>query len=299
MYFKTIFIFLCFSFLQANNVDKYHENLCKLLVNTSNSIDNYFVDDNSSERSKTHAEFSTSFATETHLSLEKDIRFRLRLNLPKIEKNLRLVFEDDTSDNLLYDGTTLNDQHLDSKQYYLRLEYFNFMKDTFKTRVGAGVKIRRGNLVPYANARSRYELYAQNKHKAELYNRFRYYSDGEIENSLEFNALYTIRDDLYAIWDNTFFHINTTPYEVLANDFSFVTVLNDKQHIRYGFGISSEVSKFEALDVSYYYLHGSFHHVFYKDWAYYTISPSILQREINNFDTSYRLLLNFGIYFNN
>ncbi|CAA6805802.1 MAG: Unknown protein [uncultured Sulfurovum sp.] len=301
MYFKPIITLLFLSFLHAENntsvFDVYHNNLCKVLVNTSNSIDNYFVDDNrTNESSETYAEFSTSMAQESHMGLEKDVRFRLRLNLPKIQKNLRLIFEDDSSDNLLYDGTTLNDRHLDSKEYYLRLEYLNYVKDTFNMRMGGGVKIRRGNLVPYFNIRSRYELHKEGKSKGEFFNRFRYYTDGEIENNLEFNSLYTIADDFYAIWSNILYHSNEDPYETLANDITMVSIFNEKQHIRYGLGISNHIKKFEDMNVDYYYLHGVFHHVFYKHWAYYEVAPSILQRDINNFKTSYRLLLKFGIY---
>jgi len=32
--------------------------------------------------------------------------------------------------------------------------------------------------------------------------------------------------------------------------------------------------------------------------VYYEIVPSVLQRRVNDFKTSYRLLVNFGIYFN-
>ena len=109
--------------------DEYHENLCNALINTSNSIDDYSVDDNHSGSSNTSAELSTSFAVENNQKLEKDIRLRLRLNLPKIQKNLRLVLEDETNDNALYDGTTLQNEKLQDKRYYLGLEYFNFMKD--------------------------------------------------------------------------------------------------------------------------------------------------------------------------
>ncbi|CAA6814438.1 MAG: Unknown protein [uncultured Sulfurovum sp.] len=290
-----------FSFLQADTntsiFDTYHDNLCKMLIDTSNSIDDYFIDGNISTSSNTYGEFSTSIAQESYLSFENDVRFRLRLNLPKIQKNLRLVFEDDSSDNLLYDGTQLNDQHLDTKEYFLRLEYLNYVKNTFNIRMGGGLKVRKRNLVPYLNVRARYEFYNEQKNKSELFNRFRYYSDGEIENNLELNSLYTISDDLYTLWTNTFYHTNRFPHETLASSITAVSIFTDKQHIRYGLGISSHVNKFQDLTVDYYYLHSAFHHLFYKDWAYYEISPSILQRKNNDFKTSYRLLVKFGIYF--
>jgi hypothetical protein len=297
----TLIIFL-FSLLNAkddiNLFDEYHDSLCKVLVNTSNSIDDYFIDDeNSTLSSRTHAEFSTSFAEETYLGMEKDIRFRLRLNLPKIQKNLRLVFEDENSDNLLYDGTTLNDQNLEDKRYYLRLEAFSYLKDSLNIKLGGGVRFRDRNLVPYVNIRSNYELYNKEKNIAELFNRFRYYSDGEIENNLEFNSLLTLDDNLYVTWNNNFYHSNENEFEILFDDLSLIYLHNKKQKINFGIGVSSLIEKFQDFNVDYYYLHASFHHLFYKDWVYYELSPSILKRKINDFKTSYRFLVNFGIYF--
>jgi hypothetical protein len=229
--------------------------------------------------------------------MEKDIRFRLRLNLPKIQKNLRLIFEDENSDNLLYDRTALNNQDLEDKRYYLRLEYFSYVKDTFNLHLGGGVRFRDGNLVPYLNIKSKYKLYDKNNNKSQLLNRFRYYSDGEIENNLEFNSLYTIYDDLYLSWNNNFYHSTEDEFETLFDDLSLVYFFNKKKQVNLGLGISSSIEKFEKLRVDYYYLHASFHHLFYKDWVYYELSPSILKRNINDFKTSYRFLVNFGIYF--
>jgi len=279
--------------------DKYHDDLCEVLVNTSNNIDDFFIkDSNSSISSKTHAEFSTSFAKESYLKREKDIQFRLRLDLPKIQKSLRLIFEDESSDDLLYDGTTLNSQKLKDKPYYLRLDYFSYVKNTFNTRLGGGVRFRSGHLVPYLNINSKYKLYDKNKHKSRLLNRFRYYSDGEIENNFQFNSLYTIYDDLYVTFNNDFQYSSDNTFEILFDDLSLVYFLNEKKHLNFGFGLSSDVEKFQKLNVEYYYLHSSFYHLFYKDWVYYELSPSILKRNINDFKPSYRFLVNVGIYFN-
>lgn len=113
-----VLLFLSTSLYADENLtllDEYRDSLCDILVDTSNSIDSYFVDDNSTESSTTRAELIHSFAMENRQSFEKDIRLRLRLNLPKIQKNLRLVFEDETEDNTLYDSTKLTNQHLNEK----------------------------------------------------------------------------------------------------------------------------------------------------------------------------------------
>ena len=296
-----ITLFLLFSSLNAQNtnsvIDDYHDELCKILVNTSNSIDNYFIDDNSSISSTTHAEFSTSVAMEVKQDFEKDVRFRLRLNLPKIQKNLRLIFEDENNNDGLYDRTTLNDEELIDRSYYLRLEYFKIIKDKFNMVAGAGLRVRQGNLVPYLNLRSRYDLYKGAKLKSALYNRFRFYTDGEIEDIFEFNSIYTIYASLYTALKNQLSYSNKDAFETLYSDVSVTKQLNKKTQLSLGVGVRSYLKNFKDYTVEYYHFHTLYHHLFYKKWLYYQVAPSALWRDENSFHLSYRLMLNFGILF--
>jgi hypothetical protein len=302
MYQKILFSILFSFFIYASETpifDQYHNSLCEALLSTSNKIDNYFIDGNKTEKSQTYAELITSIAYETkELGFENDIRIRLRLDLPKIEKNLRLVFEDESSDNLLYDGTSLDNQKLQDKEYYLRLEYFNYIREQFNLRLGGGIKIRESNLVPYLTTRLKYYIVKNDKTKIEFFNRFRYYTDSEIENSFEFNSILNIKPDTYLINHNNYFYSNENPFQVLANDITILHLLNEKKHLSYGVGISTNIDELQSSFVEYYHLHATWHHLFYKNLVYYELVPSILQRGVNNFQTSYRLLVNFGIYFN-
>lgn len=281
-------------------IDQYHNDLCTALIHTSNSIDNYFIEeDRGTSSSRTSAQLSSSFALENHQKLEKYIRFRLRLNLPKIQKNLRLVFEDENNDNALYDGTTLNDKNFDAKRYYLRIEYFNFIKYKLNMVAASGLRIRQGNLVPYLNLRSRYDAYQGERLKSEFFNRFRFYSDGEIENIFEFNSLYSIDPSLYAVWSNQLLYDNEDAYERIVDDLSLVSVLDEKRQISAGVGITNQLKNFKNLNVEYYHLHTLYHHVFYKKWLYYQLAPSVLWRERNHFQISYRFMVKLGVLFNN
>lgn len=302
MYQKILCFILCSLPVYASETsifDQYHSSLCEVLLETSNEIDNYFIDGNQTEKSKTDAEIITSVAYETKkLGFESDLRVRLRLDLPKIEKNLRLVFEDESSDNLLYDGTSLENQQLKDKEYYLRLEYFNYIREQFNLRLGGGVKIRESNLVPYLTTRMKYYLVKSDTSKMEFFNRLRYYTDGEVENNFEFNSLFNIQPDVYLINRNNYYYSNDNTFQTLANDVSMLHMLNEKQYIRYGIGLSNHVDGFQSSSVDYYHVHSAWHHLFYKNVLYYEVVPSILQRRVNDFQTSYRLLVNFGIYFN-
>jgi hypothetical protein len=279
-------------------LDEYHDDLCQILVETSNSIDGYFVDDNGTESSTTRAELINSFAIESHQGFEKDIRLRLRLSLPKIQKNLRLVFEDETNDNTLYDSTKLSNEHLEEKNYYLRLEYFKFIKKSLNMAFAGGVRVRNAHLVPYANIRSRYSLYDKEKLDSELYNRFRYYTDGEIEDAFEFNSKYSISSSLKVFFRNQLSYSNKDEFQTLINDLAWIKTLNDKEQVGAGFGIVGRVKNFKKSDTDYIHFHVLFHHIFYKDWIYYQVAPSILWRESNDFKTSYRYMMNFGLLFN-
>lgn len=304
MYQRVLIFLFCFVPLHATEsevslFDEYHGNLCQVLLDTSNEIDNYFFEGNKTNSSKTYAEVISSVAYETKkLGFESDFRVRLRLDLPKIKQNVRLVFEDESSDNLLYDGTSLENQQLKEKEYYLRLEYFNYIQEQFKLRFGAGVKIRERNFVPYLNSRLQYHVLNQQTKKMEFFNRFRYYSDGEVENNFEFNTLLMLKNNFYLINRNNYYYTNRNDFQILANDVTLLHHLNTKQQLSYGLGLSTHLEGFQSPLVEYYHLHSTWHHRFYKNILYYEIVPSILQRRINNFQTSYRLLLNFGVYFN-
>jgi len=299
---RIILIFsLFFSHLFSDNInyiEKYHDELCNILINTSNSIDDYFVEgDSSTQGSTTYAELSTSVAMEVNKVLEKDLRLRLRLSLPKIQKNLRLILEDENNDDSLYDRTSLNDEDLVDKSYYLRLEYLKFIKKQFNLALGVGLRIRNGNLVPYFNLRSRLDFYKGDKLRTSFYNRFRFYSDGESEEIAELNIIYTFNSTFYAIFRNQLSYSNRDNYENIYHDISFIKELNQQKKVSVGVGIRSRSENVKKYGVNYYHVHTRYHHLFYKKWLYYQIAPSILWREEHGFDLSYRLMLNFGIFF--
>ena len=298
---QIILIFVLSTFLSAENnasfIDRYHDSLCEILIDTSNKIDNFLVDSNETTSSKTHAELSTSVAKETYLSLEKDVRFRIKVDLPKVKKHLRLILEDEDSDDLLYDNTRLNDDALQEKQYHFRFEYFRFLGDKFNSKLGAGVRIRSNNLVPYVNHDTSYDFVKDKKMESTLANRFRFYTDGALEDTVEFNSLYNFDKTFYGMFRNAF-RYDESRTQVSFSTISFLKYFSDKKYINWGIGTTNKYENFKHREVDNFQLYSSWHHVFYKDWVYYEVAPSILKRESNDYKTSYRLLLNFGIYFN-
>jgi hypothetical protein len=295
------FLFLSISLNAENNssslIDKYHDVLCKVLIDSSNKIDNFFIEGNETMLSKTRAEFSTYVAKETYGSLEKDVRFRIKVDLPKIKKHLRLIVEDEESDNLLYDNTRLNGDGLEDKQYHFRFEYFKFLGEKFRAKLGAGARIRSNMLVPYVNHDMNYDFIKEKKIESSLANRFRFYTDGELEDTLEFNSLYYFNEDFYGMFRNAF-HYDESSLQTSFSMLSFLKIFSDKKQINWGVGSTNIYENFKHREVDNFQFYGSWHHIFYKDWAYYELAPSILKRELNDYKTSYRFLVSFGIYFN-
>ncbi len=282
-------------------IDEYRNKFSSILVNTMSRIDNFFVDSNETSHNNTHAELSTSIAKESRLDLEEDIRFRVRVNLPKIQKHLKLYIEDEDSDNILYNETQLEkdklQDNLQNKRYYVRLEFLKFDIKGFTNNLSGGIRIRSNTLVPYANYHSNYKIYEDKKFKSDISNNFRLYTDGGLEDYLSLNTIYSFNDALKGVWQNTL-RYNETHTETFYSDYSFLYKIDEKKQITMGFGMTDLVKNFGRSKIDNFNLHSSFFHTFHKNWMYYELSTYVLKRESNDYKNSYRVFLNFGIYFN-
>ena len=282
-------------------IDEYRNKFSSMLVDTMCSIDDFFVDSNETTPNNTHAELSTSIAKETYLDFEEDVRFKIRVNLPKIQKHLKLFIEDEDSDNILYDETQLQpdklQENLQNKPYYVRLEFLKFGIKKLTNRLSGGVRIRSNTLVPYANYHSNYKIYEDKEFKSNISNNFRLYSDGLLEDYLSFDTLYRFNDSLRGVWHNTLLY-DESPMEILYSDYSFLYKLDEKKEITVGMGVTDMVKNFGRSKIDNVNLHSSFFHLFHKNWMYYELSTYWLKREVNDYKNSYRVFLNVGIYFN-
>jgi hypothetical protein len=297
--FSSLIILLTFSHAEFDSkvLDKYHDDISFWLVDTSNTLDDYLTESNSTQTSKTHAEVQTSFAVESTQPNEYAIRLKLRLDLPKIRKQLRVVFEDATSDDTLYDGTVLNsDYHIEEKSYYLRFDYFKYIKKELNLSAGAGVRFRKSSLHPYINIKAKYHLHKSDKEKVLLSNRFRLYVDGDIENITAFRRLWTIGDSLYYTFNNTFRYRSWENSQKIVNGASFVKSFGLVERATIGASLVSELEN-KSIQGNYYSLYINYKNLLYKDWVYYELNPSLMRREENHFNTSYRFMVNLGVLF--
>ncbi len=298
--FKYLFLYfiLLLSILKADFnttiLDEYYDNLCQILVDSSNSVDDYFIDTNSTTQSKTEAELKTSFAIESGKKSEYAVRLRVRLNLPKLQKKFRLIFEDEDSDDIFYDGTSLNNQYkMEQKNYFLRLDFFNEVIKKIDLTTGIGVKFRNLSLSPYFNLKARYMLEDKN---AVASNRFRLYSNGDYEDTLNLNKMKYFSSSVYFFYRNFFRYRSWTNNTSIVNSISATKILTEKKELTVGISLTSELEVLKSY-IRYRQLYIAYRNLFYKDWVYYELAPSVLWREENNYEHSYRFMFNLGVKF--
>jgi len=282
----------------SKSVDTYHDAISHWLIDSSNSIDAYFTDSNSTTSSKTFAELKTSFATENTQDVDYAVRLKLRLDLPKIEKELRLVFEDADSDDKLYDGTRLNNNyHLEEKEYFLRLDWLKFIKKKLHLRAGAGVRFRKSMLHPYLDIKSKYYQENRKRSKVIVSNRFRLYVNGDYEDTLATYRFLYLDEDFYFTFINTLRYRSWDEVQKIVSHMTFTKLLSNEREVNVGLSFINDLNHW-SIHSKYYQLHATYRDNFYRDWVYYEVTPSILRRRENGFDPTFRLMLTIGIKFN-
>jgi hypothetical protein len=288
---------LLYALEEKNILDKYHDSICFWLVNTSNSIDDYFFDLNSSDDSSTRAEIKSSFSMENHRKSEYAMRLKLRLNLPKIQKKLRLILEDEDSDDLLYDNSVLNNNlQQDNKNYFLRVEYFNYMLKELNVASGVGVRFRKKSLHPYLNIKTKYFFEDKRGHQSLLLNRFRLYVNGDVENISGYEMIHDLAEHRYILFKNTFGYKSFEETQKILNDIRLVESYGKVEQFTLGVSLLSELKE-KDLSLLYPQLYGVYRNNVYRDWIYYEINPSLLFRKENNNEPSMRLMINIGTVF--
>jgi len=301
-YFLIILFFLSYTTAEENGsqLDIYQRDVSKWILTKSNNIDSYFFKDtNETLRNKTYAELKTSLAMESKSDVEYDVTFKIRLRLPKMEKHFKLILED--SDDRSEDGTDLGTNHqLENKDYHIRLEYFDYIQEKLHFNLGGGLRFRKMLLYPYLNLKATYTINDDENYKSEFYNRFRLYVYGDIENIFEYNFIYHLNKltkNFYFSFHNQIEYKDKEENEKLTNDIALIKIIDKKNLMKMGYAISSEIENFKKIDVDYYQYYFTYRQVFYKDWLYYQATPSMLWRDRNDFESSYRFMVNVGMVF--
>ncbi len=296
LYFSTL---LSFAYAEFNStaLDSYHEDVCNWLMETSNDIDNYFIESNETLQSKTYAEVRFSSAVETSRASEHALRLRLRLNLPKVQKKLKVFFDDEDSDDLSYDGTSLNNNYkLNEQSYFLRIEYLNYIKKKLSFTAGPGIRFRNSTLHPYLNFKTKYRLEEGEIYESLLFDRFRLYINGDIENIVGFDRFQHLDEQFFTLFHNSLSYKSWEEYKEFFHSFSLIYYVNRDQKFVIGSSITNRLEN-EELRVDHVQFYVLYRQQIYKDWVYLELNPSLLRREENDYDMSARFMVNVGVRF--
>ena len=296
LYLITVFTFSYAEF-NATLLDEYHDEVCFWLVDTSNDIDAYFIDSNESVSSTTYAELKFSSAVETSRASEHEVRLRLRLNLPKLQKKFRLIFEDEDSDDLSYDGTVLNDNYsIKNRNYFLRIEYLNYVRKKFHLTAGPGIRFRKSTLHPYLNFKTKYYVEEGEVYQSLFFDRLRFYINGDVENTFGFDRFHRYNKKTYTLFHNTIGYKSWEENKKIVNSFSLLYHLAKDRELAIGTSVINQWDN-RNINLDYVQLYSLYRDKLYKNWIYYELNPSLLWREENNYDMSARFMINIGMRF--
>jgi len=283
--------------LNTTLLDNYHHEICNWLMETSNDIDNYFIESNESLQSKTYAELKLSSAIETARTQEYALRLRLRLNLPKLQKKLHIIFEDEESDDLSSDGTSLHTNYNPEDQsYFLRIEYLNYIRQKFDFTAGPGIRFRQSSLHPYLNFKAKYKLEEGEIYQSLLFNRFRVYIDGDFENSVGFDRFHYLDPQFFTLFHNSLTYRSWEKESTLYNAFSLIYSVKKDEKFVIGSSMTTLFDDQEStIDHLQFYV--LYRHRLYKKWSYIELNPSLLRRKENDYGLSARFMVNVGVRF--
>jgi len=280
----------------ATLLDIYHKKISQILIDTSRSVDDFFIETNSSNiKNKTQAQIKTSFAIENGREAEYALHFRLRLHLPKLQNRFRLIFEDEDSDDIFYDGSKLDSQYkLENKNYFVRVDYYDYVVKKIDFTFGVGLKFKKLNIYPYLNFKTKY-LFEDKS--ILLKNRFRLYSNREYSDTITVSKVKRFNDNSYLLFRNFIRYRSSSKNRDMVNSISITNSLPKHREVTAGFLLKEHFQIYKYY-FDYPQLYFGYRSPIYKNWLYYEINPSILWREENNYKRSFRVMFNIGVNFN-
>jgi len=296
MFYLILLSLSLYSDFNTTILDEYHKSLCNILVNSSDNIDNYFIEGGSTG-STTRAEFKTSYAIESERKSEYALRLRLHLSLPKLQKHMRLIFEDTQSDDLLNDGATLeNEKKIQNMNYTLKVEISDNMIKQFNTKLLLGTRFRKSFLHPFLSMKLNRVLINDNLKTVVFHNRFRIFDDLNYEEIASIKRMDTMNNNLYMIFENIFRYKSDRDNNELITRLAGRKLLGEKRELSTGMSFYSSF-RHGRYDIVYPEVFTKYYEMFYKNWIYYEVSPSVLWRHEHNYRASLRVMFNLGVIF--
>ena len=277
-------------------VDGFHESVSGEVINISDQIDNFFVDERMEvEGSNTQVLYSYFVSKDIYGNVEHDYLFKARLSFPKTEGRLRLVVES-TFDASQYGednqtGGSVNEERNSDFTTAMQLIFTKTKYWQVSNKTGIRFTVPPD---PFTQLRIR-RLFFYDEWVARVVETFFVsQSQGFGESTgLEFD--HTIIDGFFFRSRSELIVAEKVEYASFTHRFSIYQRLANKLMLVYSTGIESEIR--QNLHLNRNYVNARFRHNFYKKWAFYEIVPELSYDRDNDFKVLPLILLKLDIVF--
>lgn len=258
----------------------------------SYSLDNYNKDSqikiDDYDSSYIFFEASSYFNNSHKLSFDQKIK--VKLTLPNINKDFKLVFENDEREN----SSKFNEDINKTNNYNLALSYSQLIKTIdFRTKIGFKVN----KLDPFIKFEAKKKFENINGLDYTLSQSFR----NSLDKTLESTSYFLI--DKYLSEEYSLHNYNDYYWESQKDSydkFYSAIYLNQKfsEHNYLTYQINTNINDVDSsLKIKRYSASVRFRH-YIKNWIYVDMIPENYYREDNNFKSEYSIRFNLGVYFN-
>lgn len=278
-----------------NNTKEYRKYIHETLVTSSSNIDNYFFE----EKNKNHLEYNDTYGflelsltKNQHESLSLDQKISVKLKLPKIKENVKLIFESDDE----RDSKDFIENDKKNNDFNLALGYEELLKYDIDFQTKAGLKLHSG-LDPFIKVEAKKiweNIYGLDYKVSQA---LKESVDKKLENTTYFKISKQLSDNLFLHNYNEYYWQSENRRD---SEFYHTIYLNEKlsnqNHLTYQ--IDTNINNIDSnMKIKRYSGKLKFRH-YIKDWLYTDVIPENYYREEVNFKSEFGIRFNLGMYFN-
>ncbi len=292
------------SYLSAGDlsyIDKAHQSLSEWIYNTSNKIDLFFLRYKQSDIKSTDSYIDTSFDTyyEEYQKTLYRYNIKVRLRLPRTGKRLHLVFKDykNSISSDRQNSSNISDS-VGNNSYLLGVALDKFKSRYLHLRAGSGVRFHGISPDAYISLQVSKRFFTGSKWQFELSSTARYFAKRKNEDTISFISSKVLDSYLkFTILNNYHYQQKTSDKQEVVNALILDQYLNSKKGVSYSASIYSSGDSKEAFKLHYYLLQLLYKRYFYKNYAYYEITPGIIFRDSRAFKPDFKVMFKVGLFF--
>lgn len=278
-----------------HQTNDYRKSIHKKLINSSSNIDNFFFEQKNldlEDYSQTYALFEISTYKNHNDSIEFDQKLNIKLKLPRLKENIKLMFESDEKRESL----DFIEEQNKTKDYNLSLFYDNVLKNDLKLKTKIGLKLNDG-LNPFIKSEISKvweDIYGLDFIISEA---IRLSKRKDFENTSYFQITKKIDEYLYLhSYNEHYWEEELRKDSQVYNTIYLNQKISDKKYLTYQ--IDANTNNIDSnLRLKRYSIKLKYKE-YIRNWIYFEVIPENYYNYENNFEDSYAIRLNFGILFN-